>query len=482
MLLAILLIIIPLAFSLISFVGGRKLAPILGLTGAMASLLYFLYLLSNYNVRHELMYNTSMMWIPEIKGIFHVGIDGYSVIPLLLTQIVILFSVFYSFSKSESKSGAYYGLIGLAHAALNGFFIAQNPITFYLFFELALIPMYFLVLNWGNADRRRAVFKFFIYTIFGSVLLLAAIIYIHAAVGANQLLSWKEFYFNSFPMNTQLFILVAIIIAFGIKSPLFPFHTWQASLYSNADKPTVIILSALMSKMGVFGLLRFVYPVMPAINLYQPWIIGLCIVGILYGALMAWKQTDMNKLLAYSSLSHIGLIAASIFILNLQAIEGALFQIFVHGICVTGLFALVGTLESTTGSSSIDASSGFARKNPRFATYFFIITLASIGLPLTAGFVGEFYMLFGLSEESIFYALFAGLSVILGAVYMFRFYQNSMFGNAKEVSLQSTPLKLNEEYIFIIISILVIIFGFFPRMWIDFAGFSFLEYLEYLPK
>ena len=159
MLLAILLIIIPLAFSLISFVGGRKLAPILGLTGAMASLLYFLYLLSNYNVRHELMYNTSMMWIPEIKGIFHVGIDGYSVIPLLLTQIVILFSVFYSFSKSESKSGAYYGLIGLAHAALNGFFIAQNPITFYLFFELALIPMYFLVLNWGNADRRRAAFS-----------------------------------------------------------------------------------------------------------------------------------------------------------------------------------------------------------------------------------------------------------------------------------------------------------------------------------
>jgi len=313
--------------------------------------------------------------------------------------------------------------------------------------------------------------------------LLAAIIYIHSAIGANQLLSWKEFYFQKFPMHVQLYLLVAFFIAFGIKSPLFPLHTWQANLYSNSDKPTVIILAALMSKMGVFGLLRFAYPVMPTINVYQPTIITICIIGILYGALMAWRQTDMNKLLAYSSLSHIGLIAASIFVMNVQSIEGAMFQMFIHGLCVTGLFVVVGILESKSNSSNINDTSGLARIEPRFASYFFIITLASIGLPLTAGFIGEFYMLYGLSKDNILYSLFAGISVILGAVYMFRFYQSVMFGKLKNGSLQSSSvINLNAEYILAIIALLVIIFGFFPRMWIDFAAFSFLEYSEYLPN
>ena len=483
MLLAIILILIPLIAAGLCFVSGKKIAPIVGLFGTMLSFFYFLYMLTVYNVRHELMYNTFFNWIPEIKGIFHVGIDGYSIIPLLLTQLVMLFSLLYALNSNSNKPASYFGLLLLTQAFLNGFFIAQNPITFYLFFELALIPIYFLVLNWGGAERKKAVFKFFIYTIFGSLLLLASIIYIHSAIGANQLLSWKEFYFQKFPMHVQLYLLVAFFIAFGIKSPLFPLHTWQANLYSNSDKPTVIILAALMSKMGVFGLLRFVYPVMPAINVYQPTIITICIIGILYGALMAWRQTDMNKLLAYSSLSHIGLIAASIFVMNVQSIEGAMFQMFIHGLCVTGLFVVVGILESKSNSSNINDTSGLARIEPRFASYFFIITLASIGLPLTAGFIGEFYMLYGLSIDNILYSLFAGISVILGAVYMFRFYQSVMFGKLKNESLpSSSAINLNTEYILAIIALLVISFGFFPGMWIDFAAFSFLEYSEYLPN
>lgn len=481
MLLAIILVIIPLVSSLLCFISGKKWAPIVLMGGALLNLFYFLYLLSNYNVRHELVYNTYFKWIPEINGIFHLGIDGYCVIPLMLTQLVFLFSILYAMNSKDSRPSNYYGLIGIAFMSLNGFFLAQNPITFYLFFELALIPIYFLVLKWGGPDRKPAVFKFLVFTIFGSLLLLASILYIHTHVGANQLLSWKEFYFQSFNIHVQVPLLIAFLVAFGIKSPLFGMHTWQAPLYANADKPTVIIISALMSKMGIFGLLRFCYPVMSAINTYQAWIVGLCIVGVLYGAFMAWKQSDMNRLLAYSSLSHISLIAASVLVMNVVSIKGAMFQVFVHGLCVSGLFTVVGILESRTGSSLIDASAGYARINSRLATYFFIITLASIGLPLTAGFIGEYMMLLGLSLDNIFYSLIAGLSIIFGAVYMLRFYQKSMFGKSHEGAKHGF-LKLNEEYILIIITLLVVVFGFFPRQWVDFAGFAFLEYAEYLPK
>lgn len=481
--LAIILILIPLVFSGISFISGKRIAPYISVGSGVITIFYFLLLMGSYNAKDNyLSYNTSLEWIPSLRAYFHVGLDAASILPMILTQIVVTLSTLATVVKGNERPASYYGLIGLTHAALNGFFCAQNPITFFIFFESALIPIYFLVLRFGGIHRQQAVFKFFLYTIFGGLLMLAAILFLQANIGSQtQLESWQDFYQNKLTINYQYWILAALFIAFAIKSPIFPFHTWQADLYTQADRPSLMIIAALMSKMGVFGFIRFNFIVLEAIAEWYYYLILLCIVGVLYGAFIAWRQKEIIRIISYSSLSHMGLIAAGILTFTNKGVQGGLFAMLAHGLAVAGLVFVSDVILRRTNNNLVDSNSGIANVNPRFATYFFIILLSSVGLPLTCGFIGEFYLIWSITEFRVYLGILAALTLIFGACYMLRFYQKTMFGHSSSNVLKFEKLSLSEDYIFIIFVILILALGMFPADWIGLGQFAF-KYINYIPS
>lgn len=482
MYLAILLILIPLFFSLITFISGKKWAPYIALLSGVTTLFYFLMLMGAYNVKEKyLTFNTCIDWLPVIRGYFHIGLDAAAILPLVLTQLVICLSLLATMVKGNQRSSSFYGLIGLTQAGLNGFFCAQNPVTFFIFFELALLPVYFLVLNNGGPKRKQAVFKFFLYTAFGGLLMLAAILFLQSNMHEElKLQSWSEFYKNKLNIKYQYWLLAAFLIAFAIKSPIFPFHTWQADLYTQSDKPTLMIIAGVLSKMGVFGLVRFDFFFLEALYEWFYYLILICLIGVIYGALIAWRQKDMVRIMAYSSLSHMGLIAAGILTLTNKGVQGGLFSMLAHGLAAAGLFFVSDVIIRRTNDSSIDSSEGIAKVSPRFATYFFIILLSTVGLPLTCGFIGEFYMIWAVAEFRLPLGILAALTLIFGAVYMLRMYQRTMFGVPSPNVMQFEKLNLSEEYVFIIIVVLIVVLGFFPGDWIGLGQYAY-QYMNYIP-
>ncbi|NOT36306.1 MAG: NADH-quinone oxidoreductase subunit M [Saprospiraceae bacterium] len=476
------LILLPLVFGLLISLLNKKWSSGIALAGAGSTLFFFIFFLSQFDSSKKIENEFSMPWIPGINVDLHFGLDSLGLFMILLSTLVVPVGILASIKYSNYRRKSYYVLMMTGLSALIGFFSAQNDLTFYVFFELALLPFYFMVLMYGGADRNRALFKFFIYTVFGSFLMLAAIIYLRSLATIGIPSDWSMLYDIELSLKSQTWILAGLFIAFAIKSPLFPFHTWQADLYSEGDRPAIIIIAAVLSKMGVFGLLRFFNVVEDAIHQYQTPLIVLCIIGILYAALIAWRQSSMTRLLAYSSLSHMGMIAAGIFTASLSGLQGSLFQMLSHGLVAAGLFMVVDSIMFRTNSSSIYGSSGIASSQPRLATYFFVLCLGAVGLPLTSGFIGEFDILLGLTGVKLIFALLAGLSIILGAIYTFRFYQKSMFGEANSTNSNWSPITLNEEYALIILSILVIALGFFPASWLDLADQAVSSFVQIKSK
>ncbi|HEX5625038.1 MAG TPA: NADH-quinone oxidoreductase subunit M [Saprospiraceae bacterium] len=479
---ALILILIPLFFSVIIFFSGKKWAPYLSLFSGIVSIFYFLLLMGAYQAdKSPLAFNTSFFWIPSMRMYFHVGMDAAAILPLLLTQLVITLSTGATLVKGNERGADFYGLIGLTHAALNGFFAAQNPVSFFIFFEAALVPVYLLVLSYGGPDRKKAVFKFFLYTAFGGLLMLAAILFLQVHMHDHlRLESWEDFYQNKLTLKYQYWLLAAFFIAFAIKSPIFPFHTWQADLYSQADKPTVMIIAALLSKMGVYGLIRFDFLFIQALYSWFFYLIPLCLVGVIYGALIAWRQKEIDRILAYSSLSHMGLIAAGILTLTNKGIQGGLFAMLAHGLAVAGLFFVSDVIARRTQQRGLDGLGGLAKGNPRFAAYFFIIVLSAVGLPLTCGFIGEFYLIWAITDWQVIWGFVAAVTIILGAAYMLRLYQRTMFGAEHASGKNFGSLSLSEDYVFIIIVVLILALGFFPADWIGLGQYAF-NHMNYIP-
>ncbi len=453
------------------------------LLSSIVSLFYFLMLMGTYNVKERyLAFNSWMEWLPSMRANLHFGLDATSILPLFLTQLIVCLSILATLVKGNERNSFFYGLIGLTHAGLNGFFSAQNPITFFVFFELALIPVYFIVLNNGGPERKKAVFKFFLYTVFGGLLMLAAVLFIQSKmIDTLKLSTWTEFYQNKLALKYQYWLLIAFLIAFAIKSPVFPFHTWQANLYAQADRPTMMIIAGVMSKMGIFGLLRFNFIYPDALFDWRDYIFLICLIGVIYGALIAWRQKDILRLLAYSSLSHMGLIAAATLTLSNKGVQGSLFSIVAHGIASAGLFFVADVMIRRTGDSSIYNTSGLAKDNPRFAAYFFILMLSTIGLPFTCGFIGEFYNIWAITDYKTSFGILAAFTLILGAAYMLRLYQKTMFGMVSENASRFEKLNLSEDYVFIVLVVLVFALGFFPADWLGFGQFAF-NYMIYTPQ
>lgn len=407
-------------------------------------------------------------WVPALGISFHIGVDGMSLILVVLTTLLTSISILASFEYIKKSEQLFYAFMLMLETGMIGTFVSLDMFLFFLFWELMLVPMYFIIGIWGGQHRIYAGIKFFLYTAFGSALMLLVIFYLYFSAYA-QLgeLSFSYEYLKQLNLETdiQLWLFFAFVLAFLIKMPLFPFHTWLPYAHTEAPTAGSVILAGILLKTGVYGFLRFAVPFFPeAAVTFTPFLMLLSIIGLIYGALIAMIQQDVKKLVAYSSVSHMGILLAGILAWNLQGVQGGIIQMINHGLSTGGLFLVVGMIYERRHTRMVSEFGGLASVMPVFAIFFMIFTLSSIGLPGLNGFVGEFLILVGISGASIFWLILAATGVVLGAAYMLMLYQKMMFGpndNPKNQNLQD--LNNREVLVLLPIAVLCFIIGMFPQ-------------------
>lgn len=429
-------------------------------------------------------------WVPELGISYFLGLDGISLWLVVLTTFLTPVIILGSWESISTKVKGFHASLLILETAMIGSFLAMDAILFYVFFELSLVPMYFMVGIWGGTRRVYATLKFFIYTMLGSLMMLLAIIYLmyahHDTVGLFSA-SLLDFYKLQIPfvagtfLNPQTLLFFAFALAFAIKVPMFPLHTWLPDAHVEAPTPGSVILAGVMLKMGTYGFMRFVIPLFPEAAGYWAWLfIFLGLVGIVYGALVAMVQPDIKKLVAYSSVSHMGYIIVGLFAMNVYGATGGLYQMLNHGVSTGALFLLVGMIYERTHSREIVKYGGLAKALPIFTILFLIVTMSSIAVPMTNGFVGEFLILLGTFEVSRVYGVVAVTGVVLGAAYMLWMVKRVFFGPAGElVKDDHHPLvDLNLREIVVMAPLIVLVFwmGLFPNHFLDYSKAS-IEHL-----
>lgn len=460
-----LLILIPLVAGIISFSAGSG-AKSLALLSSLVTLA-----VSGW-VAYETMNGVSTFsipWIPQLGTQFSLLADGMSAMLCLLTGIVMPVVILANWNKEVERPWSFYGLMLLAQAGITGVFLAYDALLFYAFWELALIPVYFLCSRWGGEKRIAVTFKFFVYTFLGSLLMLSALIFLATLSPGADAYSWASIARAGAALNpeTQAWLFWLIFIAFAIKMPIFPFHTWQPDTYEQSPTPVTIILSALMVKMGMFAVLRWLLPVLPdAVAFWSNTVIVLSIIGIVYASCLAMMQTDLKRLVAYSSIAHMGLMSAAAFANTEVGMHGLMVQMFNHGINITGMWLIVSMIENRWGTRDMTKLGGMATVAPQMAIALLIISFANIGLPLTNGFIGEFMLFHGIFQsDSAYHITFmaiAGLGIILGAVYTLTMVQKTAFGNTTPM-LNTKDMTMNESVSMALIVGLVLFLGVYPK-------------------
>jgi len=411
--------------------------------------------------------------LPDGKPLFQmnysIGIDGISLWLVVLTTFIMPIAILSTWTAVEEKVKEYMICLLLLETGMLGAFISLDVFLFYIFWEVMLIPMYFIIGIWGGKNKIYAAVKFFIYTMAGSVLMLVALIVLYFKSGGGDF-NLLRFYEMNIDPATQTWLFLAFAFAFAIKVPMFPFHTWLPDAHTEAPTAGSVILAAILLKMGTYGYVRFAMPLFPdATARFTPLIAVLSVIGIIYAALVAMVQDDVKKLVAYSSVAHLGFVMLGVFALNQQGISGGMLQMLNHGISTGALFLIVGFIYERRHTRLIADFGGLSKQMPVFATIFMIVTLSSIGLPGTNGFVGEFLILIGSYESSLrWYAVIATSGVILSAVYMLWMFQRVMFGELNNPKNQKLE-DLNAREIALMLPLLVMIFvmGVYPTPFIE---------------
>ena len=460
--LLILLIFLPLVGALVTAFSGNA-AKYVALVSAIASLGLTLVLVSNFIPDASTQFELSFPWIADLGINFHVGIDGISIITVLLTNVLMPLIILSAYQHDYKSPNAFFSLMLFMQTGLLLVFTAMDAFLFYIGWEAALIPIYFICAIWGGKDRIKVNMKFFVYTIAGSLFMLLGIIYLYLQNPAHNF-EIQAFYNLSLDAAQQTWIFWAFFIAFAIKMPIFPFHTWQPNTYTEAPAAGTMLLSGIMLKMGIYGVIRWLLPIVPAG--VQDWghlAIVLSLIGILYASVIAFTQKDAKRLVAYSSIGHVGLISAGIFALNVQGMQGAMVQMLSHGINVVGLFFVLDIIASRMKTNRISDLGGIAKQAPTLAIVFLIIVFGTVALPGTNGFIGEFLLLMGVYQYNVWIAALAGLTIIFGAVYMLRMYQNVMLGKTNELTIGFTDIKGSEKVVLYSICILIIVLGVYPK-------------------
>lgn len=469
------LIFLPLVAGLLLFLAGNEKVKQIALAAAIIEFLISVYAFATFKTGD---FNFSTSWIPSLGISFNVGMDGISILLVMLTTFLVPLIILSSFRHSYSNSNLFYALVMIMQSALVGVFVAKDAFLFYIFWELALIPIYFISLLWGGDDRRRITFKFFIYTLAGSLFMLLGIIYLYLKVDSFEI---SAFYGAAAELSKaeQGWLFWAFFLAFAIKMPVFPFHTWQPDTYTSSPAQGTMLLSGIMLKMGIYGLIRFILPIVPiAVIQWGQLAVVLSVAGIVYASVIAIKQKDLKRLIAYASIAHVGLIAAGVLTQYAEGLQGAMIQMLSHGIVAVGLFYIVDIISERTNTREIAALGGLRNTAPLLAVFFLIILMASIALPLTSGFVGEFMLFVGLFSFNPWLAGTAGVTIILGAVYMLSSYQKVMLGELKDSTKGTSDLIGLEKMVLIPIIIVIFWIGLYPKPLLDISEPAIAEIIK----
>ena len=474
-----LILIVLLIGALVTFVSGDKLASKVALFFSLVALGCTTVLVNHYLGGVDISLNNP--WILQPNVSFALKADGLALAMVLLTVSLIPIILLSSFANKFNNSKNFYALVLFMAFAMTGTFLAADGLLYYIFWELSLIPIYFIALVWGNGDleeRKKAVVKFFIYTLAGSLFMLVAFAYLYDKAGSFMLSDLTKLKLS---VTEQFWIFFAFFLAYAIKIPIIPFHTWQAKVYQKAPTVGTMLLSGIMLKMGLYSVIRWQIPIAPlAAKTYMPTLIGLSIAGVIYGSIVALRQKDLKKLLAYSSLAHVGLIAAGCYTLTADGISGAVSQMIAHGFVIVGLFFAAEVIYRRFNSNTIEELGGIRSQAPKFTSLFMILVLASVALPGTFNFIGEFTVLYSLSQVNIWFAVLGGTTIILGAYYMLKMFQNVMLGETNTKVF--AEVTLNETIVFVILIAFLLFYGIHPKPIVDLVNPSVQEILTQINR
>jgi NADH-quinone oxidoreductase subunit M len=463
---------LPIVFGILVLATGddknAPLARILALVGSVLGFLVTLPLYTGFDITTSNMQFVEMHdWITRFNIHYNLGVDGISMLFILLNSFFTVIVVLAGWKVIEKRVAQYMAAFLVMSGIVNGVFAAMDAILFYVFWEAMLIPMFIIIGIWGGPNRIYATMKFFLYTLLGSLLMLVALIYLYNLTGGSFAII--DFHLVAIPMSAQILIFVAFFFAFAVKVPMFPVHTWLPDAHVEAPTGGSVVLAALMLKVGAYGFLRFSMPITPdASHKLAGVMIGLSLIAIVYIGLVALMQSDMKKLVAYSSISHMGFVTLGLFIFNAYGMEGALLQMLSHGFVAGALFLCIGVLYDRMHSRQIADYGGVVNKMPVFAAFFMLFAMANSGLPGTSAFVGEFMVVMGAIKVNFWYAFAAATTLIFGAAYTLWMYKRVIFGAVTNHHVSElTDLNAREVLIMTILAVCVLGMGLYPLPFSD---------------
>jgi NADH-quinone oxidoreductase subunit M len=478
-------IFVPIVFGLLVLAVGRDDRPGLtrglSLIGSIAGFLVTIPLYTGFDSKTAAMqFVEKASWIEAFNVNYHLGIDGISLWFVLLTAFITIIVVLAGWEVITSRVAQYMAAFLILSGLMVGVFAALDGMLFYVFFEATLIPMYIIIGVWGGPNRVYAAFKFFLYTLMGSLLTLVAFIYLwHASGGSFDILTWQQ---TKLGYTPQILIFVALLAAFAVKVPMWPVHTWLPDAHVEAPTGGSIVLAAIMLKLGAYGFLRFSLPIAPdASHSLAGMMITLSLIAVIYIGLVAIVQDDMKKLVAYSSVAHMGFVTLGFFIFNTAGVEGAIVQMISHGFVSGAMFMCIGVLYDRMHSRRIADYGGVVNVMPRFATFFILFSMANSGLPATSGFVGEFMVIMGAVEHNFWIGLLAGTALILGASYSLWMVKRVVLGDvANDHVRELTDINRREFVILGVMAIAVLYMGIYPKPFTDVMHVSVEALLQHV--
>ena len=464
-------------------VGDRNLreARWISLLGAIVGLLVTIPLVTGFQTGTSAMQFVELApWIPRFNVNYHLGVDGISVLFILLNSFITVLVVLAGWEVIQKKVAQYMAAFLVMSGLLNGTFSALDAVLFYVFFEATLIPMYLVIGVWGGPNRVYAAVKFFLYTLLGSLLMLIAFLYLYQKSGGS--FSVLDYHKLPLPLNAQILLFIAFLMAFAVKVPMWPVHTWLPDAHVEAPTGGSAVLAAILLKLGAYGFVRFSLPILPDASHYLAgFMITLSLIAIIYIGLVALVQTDMKKLIAYSSISHMGFVTLGFFIFNAYGMEGGLVQMISHGFVSAALFLCVGVLYDRMHSRNIADYGGVANTMPRFAALMMLFAMANCGLPATSGFVGEFMVIMGAMKFNFWIAFLAGTTLVFGAAYTLWMYKRVIFGEvANQHVAELSDANVRELLVLALLAVAVLWLGVHPAPFTEIMHASVNELLKHV--
>jgi len=477
-----------LAGLLVLATGGDRNAPLqraIALVGAIFGFLVTIPLYTGFDVgKSGMQFVERVSWIPQFNVFYHLGVDGISVLFVLLNAFITVLVVIAGWTVIQNRVAQYMAAFLIMSGLLNGVFSALDGLLFYVFFEATLIPMFVIIGVWGGPNRVYAALKFFLYTLFGSLLMLVALLYLYNKSGGSfAIMDWWKL---PLPLGTQMLLFFGLLFAFAVKVPMWPVHTWLPDAHTEAPTGGSVVLAAIMLKLGAYGFVRFTLPILPDASRELAWLmVSLSLIAVVYIGLVALVQTDMKRLIAYSSISHMGFVTLGFFIFNAWGVEGALVQMISHGFISAAMFLCVGVMYDRMHSRNIADYGGVVNTMPRFAALMMLFAMANSGLPATSGFVGEFMVIMGAMKANFWIAFAAATTLVFGSAYTLWMYKRVIFGAVANGHVaQLTDLNGRETLVLGLLAVAVLAMGIWPLPFTEVMHAAVNELLRHvaLPK